>query len=96
MASKITSDIIIEINEKYYLCKNYSKVAREIGLSPSTVKKYVQDNYIPIDKRIFSHVNIKEIEEKILRSKNDNKNFWLILSEEEKREIEELWKELSI
>lgn len=38
MAKAISSEQVIQINERYAECHNYSQVARELGVSPSTVK----------------------------------------------------------
>lgn len=47
----ITPEIITEINNRYEICKNMSQVGRELGISPSTVKKYLtEDNLKLIDK----------------------------------------------
>lgn len=38
---KITDEIINKLNKRYSECKNMSQVARELNISPSTVKKYL-------------------------------------------------------
>ena len=38
MANKVTQDDIKIFNEKYYVCHNYSQVARETGFSAGTEK----------------------------------------------------------
>ena len=50
MASKITQEDIININELYLKYKTYAEVARQTGFSPSTVKKYVVSNFVSQDK----------------------------------------------
>jgi DNA invertase Pin-like site-specific DNA recombinase len=46
MATKVTEQDKIQINELYLELKTYAAVARETGFSPSTVKKYIIPNYI--------------------------------------------------
>lgn len=50
MATKITQEDKIRINELYLKYKTYAEVARQTGFSASTVKKYVVPNFIPQDK----------------------------------------------
>ena len=45
MAIKVTADNIIDFNKRYYICHNYSQVARETGFSASTVRKYIDKNW---------------------------------------------------
>ena len=54
MASRITPDKIEEINELYYEIGVKSKVAKIVGVSASTVSKYIQSDYIPKSKRIVN------------------------------------------
>ena len=42
MASKVTNEDILRINELYYKHKTYAEVARQTGFAASTVKKYVE------------------------------------------------------
>ena len=48
MASKVTNEDILRINELYYKHKVYAEVARQTGFSASTVKKYVDKNWTPV------------------------------------------------
>ena len=41
MASKVTNEDILRINELYYKHKTYAEVARQTGFAASTVKKYI-------------------------------------------------------
>ena len=45
MATKITQDKIIEINRTYKRLRTYAATGRELGISPTTVKKYVIDDF---------------------------------------------------
>lgn len=96
MANKITQDMIIEMNKLYLQNHNYSKTAREIGVSPGTVKKYIIPNFVDPDT-----IKIKKFESELpdVDFANFPKFDWstiLKLNEEENKEIEELWKELVI
>lgn len=98
--TRVDSAMRLQINELYASNHNYSATARIMGISPTTVKRYVLPNYTPekdvarvscdIDKcrRIIelSHLTKEDFE---------NKNI-LCLTDDEKKDIEELWKELCI
>ena len=63
MASKVTADNIIDFNKRYYACHNYSQVARETGFSTSTIRKYIDKNWKPIDetkRKIFDPRNLSD------------------------------------
>lgn len=47
---KITDELIEEINIKYAESKNMSKVARELNISPSTVKKHLSEENLALNK----------------------------------------------
>ena len=51
--TKISDEIIAEINEKYSLYKNMSQVARELNIAPSTVKKYLNEENLK-NKQLLS------------------------------------------
>ena len=95
---RVTPEDIIQINSLYYKYKNKAEVARITGWSASTVSKYVDKNYAPaaesdikrFDKTLmptFSTVAFETV---------DNFGELCVLSDEEKEEIKELWKELAI
>lgn len=50
MASKVTQEDIINMNELYLKYKTYAEVARQTGFSPSTVKKYIVPNFVSQEK----------------------------------------------
>lgn len=68
--SRVTIEEIERINELYAVYKNYSRVAKEVGRAPSTVKRYVDPNYVvkektlrPIDwekLKAIEPINLKE------------------------------------
>ena len=51
--TKISDEIIAEINKKYSLYKNMSQVARELNIAPSTVKKYLNEENLK-NKQLLS------------------------------------------
>lgn len=100
MASKITNEQIIQMNILYLKTHNYSAVAREVGCAPSTVKKYIQPNFVNPEeleiKRFEGELKpLTEEEINIFRS-CENWGKFCILSEKEKEGIYELQKEIVI
>lgn len=90
MANKITNDDIININEAYLELKTYAATARKLGFSAGTIKKYVIPNYT-------SQKHIKTIPCKGIPEKGSYTINWdLRLSDEEIKEIKELWNEITI
>jgi hypothetical protein len=100
MATKITTDMIKQINELYVQYKTYAAVAREMGIAASTVKKYVVKDYRPIAERQIkkfepmvdmpTHFNTSQFDNL------DNFGELCVHTDEELLEIAELWEELSI
>lgn len=100
MAKAISSEQVIQINERYVECHNYSQVARELGVSPSTVRKYVRPDY-----KIVAEVEIQHPDLPLLRlwaqnyilSKADMANPDILkLTKQEEEDLKDLWKELKI
>lgn len=98
MARKVTIDDIKQFNELYYKHKSYAEVARLTGWSSSTVSKYVDKNYTPT-----AESDIKRFDETLMPTFStvvfetiDNLGELCVLSDEEKEEIKELWKELVV
>ena len=99
--TKITPELIKQMNELYLKIKTYAGVSRELGGSPSptTVKKYIIPNYISEEvikesRRIFTVDEIPEFSADIFQVEN-----WgnlCVLSDDEKAEIKELWNEMVI
>lgn len=57
MATKVTPEMIEEINELYLELGVKAQVARKIGLSASTVSKYIIPNYVAKADRKISTCN---------------------------------------
>lgn len=96
MAVKVNEELINRMLELYKELKTYAAVAREIGVSASTCSKYIkaalseqknkeeaQKNFIPFDKEIKSIEEISIVWEDCCH-----------LSDEEVKEITDLWKEI--
>lgn len=98
MARKVTPEDIILFNELYFKLKTYAAVARETGFSASTVSKYIDKNWRPVEKenvKKFTKEEVPEFSTEMFRGV-ENYGELCILSDEEKEEIKELWKELAI
>lgn len=94
MARKVTEEDKVLMNELYIKLKTYAAVARETGFSPTTVKRYIIQNYVPkdsIQKNKFN-LEIPSIDYDLF--KIEDFGLLCVLSKEEKNEIEELWKEM--
>ena len=103
MAKRVTSEDIININEWYLEIKTYAGVARELGFSPSTIKKYVDPQYsnqvqvTDDEKDLLKMIVLKKIDKQIVDGITDSekeKKKDLNLTPEEREGIEKLWKEL--
>lgn len=49
--TKITPEIIQQINDEYAICKNMSAVAKKLGISATTVKKYLSKENLELIKK---------------------------------------------
>lgn len=99
MASRVTGEDIKKINDLYIKEKSYAEVARQTGFSPATVKKYVIPDYVPIEAmniKRFTPEDMPVIFGVHLFRGVDNYGELCVLSKEEKDEIYELQKEVSI
>lgn len=100
MAKRVTSEDILRMNEIYYKTHVFAEVARQTGFSASTVRKYVDTKWTPVVSEEIITFNMKDIPDfkeavKCFRGV-DNYGDLCVLSEEEKVEIKELWKELAV
>ena len=99
MATKITEEEKIRMNEIYSTCHNYAEVARQTGRAPSTVKKYIIPNYQPIKSVIKKEFLVEDIPEDVDLSpfiESSNLGEFCVLSEDEKEEMKLLWEEILI
>ena len=100
MASKVTNEDILRINELYYKYKVYAEVARQTGFSASTVKKYVIPGWQPVAVENIVHFDIAQLPNftevvKIFRGISNYGNL-CTLTDYEKEEVKKLWEELSV
>lgn len=99
MGKAISQDRIREINDAYLVIKTYSGVAKKLGVSPSTVKKYIIPDYVPEEKLSINRIVFNEEIKPFDKEKFSKDVYWgemCVLSEEELKEIQELWKEISL
>ena len=98
MANRVTSEDILRMNKIYYQTRVFAEVARQTGFSASTVRKYVDVNWKPIelDKIIkFDLNNLPEFDTTPFKHVSDY-GAMCILDDEEIDQIRELWKELAV
>lgn len=103
MATRISEEQKQQINELYYENHNKSLTARILGISASSVAKYIIPDYVPVAMRKEVQYDIKPIGfEKFLneiKSKTDVAfdiayRDLTVLNEDEIKELEELRKEI--
>jgi len=92
---KVTPPDIIRMNELYKQLGSFAGVARATGFSASTVKKYVDVNYIPPQERTIVRFegDLPQVID-VLRFKDEDWSELCLLSDDEKTDIQRLWEEL--
>ena len=96
---RVTQDEIVTMNELYLEKGTYAAVAREVGFSPSTVKKYIISNYVStkdIERQVLSAQKIKEIENFVMTPEMLENSRILIPTEEEMEDIAKIWESIVI
>lgn len=98
MAGRLSEEKIKEIKEAFARIGTYSGTAKEVGVSASTVKKYVTQES---EKLVDTHIklmNFKDllhwIENYVIPPEQFNNKHILELDEIEKEEVRELLKEM--
>ena len=94
MAKRVTEEDIKMMNETYLLCGTYSGVAKATGWSASTVKKYIIADYKKEVNTSTVEIIIPSIEDTI--KSLTNVVDLSCLTEEEKKEMKVLWKEVLV
>lgn len=100
MASKITNEDILRINELYYKHKTYAEVARQTGFAASTVKKYVIKGWEPVAADEIIRFDIEQVPDfntaiEVFRGVS-NYGHLCSLTSYENEEIKKLWRELAV
>jgi hypothetical protein len=100
MASKVTNEDILRINELYYKHKVYAEVARQTGFSASTVKKYVIPGWKPVENKNIIKFDMAQLPDftraaEMFRGISNYGNL-CVLTDYEKEQMKELWEELAI
>lgn len=97
MARKVQQADIERMLELYCQLGTYAAVAREVGFSASTVRKYILENQVitpPAAVELFDTAKLNsEIDYTMFLVPN-----WgdlCVLTNDEKNEVEQLWKELA-
>ena len=98
MANRVTSEDILRMNEIYYKTHVFAETARQTGFSASTVKKYVIPGWKPVATENIIKFELKQIPEfdGLIFKNVDNYGELCILTEQEKEEMKELWRELAV
>lgn len=97
MAVKVTPQMTEEMNEAYLTLKTYAAVARQFGISATTVKKYIIPGYKSRDsivKQVLEADKINQIEDFICPVEVLRSSTALELTDEEKEDMKTLWEVL--
>lgn len=99
MARRVTQEDIRLINDTYYACKSYAETARRTGWTASTVSRYVDKNYQPVASDCITRFDFENefpAFSTLVFEQVENLGDLCVLSDEECKEIKDLWKELAI
>ena len=98
MARKVTVEDIKQFNELYYKYKSYAEVARQTGWSAGTVSKYVDKNFVPVVDTDIQRFDMASMPSFSLDyfERFDTVGDMCVLSDEERVEIESMWKEIAV
>ena len=96
--ARVTSEDILRMNEIYYKTRVFAEVARQTGFSASTVRKYVDVNWKPIESENIIKFDMNDLPEFDTTCFKGIENYGdlCVLTEREQEEMKELWGELSI
>lgn len=97
MATKVTPEMIEEINELYLELGVKAQVARKIGISPSTVSKYIIPNYVSKNDREISSCSEEiTLPIELFMGEYGKMGYLCTFSEEELNDLKELQKEVTV
>ena len=96
--ARVTSEDILRMNEIYYKTHVFAEVARQTGFSASTVRKYVDVNWKPIENENIIKFDINDLPEFDTTCFKGIENYGdlCVLTEREQDEMKELLKELVV
>ena len=94
--ARLSNEKIAEIQKLYAEIGIYSQVAKKVGCSPSTVKKYCNDGAAVTVKKEVVKFNgiIPTVDEVNLTFFLDTRDNLTTLTPDEKEELKGLWEEL--
>lgn len=91
---RLTNEDIQNIRRAYSEIGTYAGVARKLGFSPATVKKYTQEEYVPDPTMRVTFNGVLPPVEELRWPSEEEISKMARLTEAEIEEIHELWKEL--
>lgn len=96
--ARVTSEDILRMNEIYYKTRVFAEVARQTGFSASTVRKYVDVNWKPVENKNIIKFDMNDLPEFDTTCFKGIENYGdlCVLTEREQDEMKELWKELAV
>lgn len=96
--ARVTSEDILHMNEIYYKTHVFAEVARQTGFSASTVRKYVDVNWKPIENENIIKFDMNDLPEFDTTCFKGIENYGdlCVLTEREQNEMKELLKELVV
>ena len=96
--ARVTSEDILRMNEIYYKTRVFAEVARQTGFSASTVRKYVDVNWKPVENENIIKFDMNDLPEFDTTCFKGIENYGdlCVLTEREQDEMKELWGELSV
>lgn len=96
--ARVTSEDILRMNEIYYKTRVFAEVARQTGFSASTVRKYVDVNWKPIESENIIKFDMNDLPEFDTTCFKGIENYGdlCVLTEREQDEMKELLKELVV
>lgn len=98
MANRVTSEDVLRMNEIYYKTHVFAEVARQTGFSASTVRKYIDVNWKPIENENIIKFDMNDLPEFDTTCFKGIENYGdlCVLTEREQDEMKELLKELVV
>ena len=96
--ARVTSEDILRMNEIYYKTHVFAEVARQTGFSASTVRKYIDVNWKPIENENIIKFDMNDLPEFDTTCFKGIENYGdlCVLTEREQDEMKELLKELVV